>query len=211
MQFTELQIRTALVVGPQVVNDGAIINARGDKQGAAVVTQLHGKYHETVLRGNVFDVCNQTIVSVSAALTTTYTGLCMVNPPGSGVNMSILEAYYGLAAVGAAGAIGLMTGYCAGTIAAWATLLAPLNRLTGGRGSVGVVDEGLTLPEAPKLRMTFASVGSVATSSWGFYPGAAQDIGGGLIITPGYYVAFYSYAGLTSNFIGGLMWEELPI
>ena len=211
MQFTELQVRTALVVGPQTVADGSVINARGDKQGNMVVTQGHGKYHEAVLRGNVFDVCNQTIVSVSAALNTTYTGLCMVNPPGSGYNMSILQAYYGLAAAGTAGAIGLMTGYCLGTIAAWATLLAPLNRLTGGRGSVGIVDEGVTLPEAPKVRMTFASVGSVATSSWSLYTNTVADIDGGLIITPGYYVAFYSYAGLTSNFIGGLMWEELPV
>jgi hypothetical protein len=211
MQFTELQVRQSLTVGRQEVVGGSVINARGGRQGDAVVSQMHGKYTQATLDGNVFSVMNQTIVSVSAALSTTYTGLCLVNPPGSAYNVALLEAYYGLAAAGTAGAIGLMSGYCAGTIAAWATLLPPKNRLKGGRASSMVIDEGLTLPEAPVLDMTFASVGSVATSSWAFYPGATVDIGGAYILTPGYYVAFYSYAGLTSNFIGGLLWEEIPI
>ena len=211
MQFTELQVRTGLVVGRKAATDGAVIDARGDRQGSMVATLMHGKYTQAVLDGNVFSACNQAAVSTSVGLTATYTGFAFANPPTSGQNAVLLQAYYGLHAAGTAGAIGLMSGSLLGTIAAWATLLVPRNRLMGGRGSVMLIDEGCTLPTTPVLDMTFASVGSVATTSWAFYPYAVAEIDGSMIVTPGYYVAFYASGGLTSSMIAGLLWEEIPI
>src|SRR3990167_9946018 len=83
-----------LKVGPVVAADGQTVSGRADKTGAQIISSIHGKYAESVLRGNVYSAANVAAKAASVALTTTYTGLCVSNPAGSGRNLVILGFQY---------------------------------------------------------------------------------------------------------------------
>jgi len=206
MQFTELQVRTALKVGRQEVNDGSVINARGGRQGDGIVSQMHGRYTQAVLDGNVYVLANQAVVTTTAVLTSTYTGLAIGNPLASGKNCAILQAGFGQHAVAAAGVVGLMTATQVIT-----SSLTPKNRLTGGAGSVCAGDDAFSITNTAILEQIIGSTGSQATSGWGTQPAPMIDLGGSLILVPGNMVAFYTSVITTSALIFWLMWEEMPV
>ncbi|HUS97565.1 MAG TPA: hypothetical protein VMX97_12565, partial [Hyphomicrobiaceae bacterium] len=66
--------------------------ARSEETGAMVVTQAHGSYFEAAKRGVVFTAHSQTGCIWTVGLATTYTGVAVSNPLGSGKNLSILAA-----------------------------------------------------------------------------------------------------------------------
>ena len=206
MQFTELQMRMGLKVGKQEVNDGAVINARGGKQGDVIVSQLHGKYTQAVLDGNVYVIANQAPVTTTAVLTSTYTGLALGNPLASGKNLSILQAGFAQHAVAAAGVVGLMTA----TQVITASLI-PKNRLTGGTGSVAVASAGFTISGTAILEQVIGSTGSLATTGWGNLVGPTANIDGSLMLIPGNAVMFYTSVITTSALVFFFMWEEILI
>jgi hypothetical protein len=72
-------------VGPQGGADTAASAHRADRTGALVVTQAHGQLYEQTSRSLVFSAANPAAQAVSVALATTYTGLCLTNPAGSGI------------------------------------------------------------------------------------------------------------------------------
>jgi hypothetical protein len=107
-----------------------------------MVSELHGRYYEQTYRGNVFSLCTQgTGVTTTAALATTWTGLAVANPAGSGVNLVLLGFTCAQFAVGAAATVGIMGG--AGAIT---STLTPQSRLIGSglvskaNGSAGADD-----------------------------------------------------------------------
>ena len=86
--------------------------------GSLYVRPEPGRYFEAAKAGRLFSVANQTDVALSAALTTTWTGLGLCNPAGSGKNFIIHEFGWAMDIVGANDAvIGLMladdTGFAA--------------------------------------------------------------------------------------------------
>jgi hypothetical protein len=79
-----------VLVGQQnQVSDGLVAKARGGRQGDQIVSELHGRYYEQTFRENMFSVCNQAAVTTSTTLNTTFTGLAVANPAGSGYNLVI--------------------------------------------------------------------------------------------------------------------------
>jgi len=103
--------------------------------------------------------------------------------------------------------IGIMTG--AGT-SGIASAITPRNRLMGGRAAQGIVDDGATLPGTPVLEQVFAQGHTVATTAQAVGNVTDIDLDGSLIVTPGNFVAVYSFAACTASFIGSFMWEEVP-
>lgn len=195
-----------LQVGTQTVSDGARVVARGGQQGDTIVSQLHGRYYEQTLRGNVFHVSNQAAVSTTAGLATTFTGLAVANPANSGYNMALLAVGVGQAAAGAAGAVGIMTG-----AGAAAGSLTARNALVGGRASaMSQPSAGATIA-TPVLERVFGSVGSVATTGYGLVAGLWYFADGSLVIPPGFFVASYTTAATTTATIWTFVWEEVPI
>lgn len=78
----------------------ALLPGQVDSQSALWNTSRHGKYYASVYGvsaaapggarpGAVFRVSNQAAAAITAALATTYTGLCLSNPAGSGVNLAV--------------------------------------------------------------------------------------------------------------------------
>jgi hypothetical protein len=81
----------------------------------------------------MFAVSNQAAVTTSAALTTTFTGLSVANPAGSGKNLVMVRFNCAQFAAGAAAGVGYMTG-----TGASAGSLITRNRNGAGVSSISV-------------------------------------------------------------------------
>lgn len=195
-----------LFVGGQQVADGiGNVKARGGRQGDAIVSQLHGPYYEQAFRGNMYVLASQAAVTTTAGLATTFTGLAISNPAGSGVNAVVNIFSVGQFAVGAAGVLGIMTGSGAA-----AGTLVPRNCMVGGPTGKVTGSAGATIA-TPVLERIFGQVGSLATTGYGLTPAAIFDLGGSLIIPPGFFAASFTSIVTTTALQFGFQWEEVPI
>ncbi|MCE5336824.1 MAG: hypothetical protein LLG06_19780 [Desulfobacteraceae bacterium] len=177
---------------------------------AGVVLDSHGKYYEAVKAGRVFSAANQAAVAVTAAMSTTYTGLVVENPATSGKDLVMLEFGWSLSVVlpTALTVFGLMVGLDAGDAAA---AITPKNMYLGGAGSVATVDNGCTLTGTPVLVKVCGNAAKGADTVTVLDGVSLVDLNGGLIVPPGYYVAVYSFAANTAAAIFSLMWEEVDV
>ena len=191
-------------VGPQLASDGTNPIVRMGRTAELVVQQLHGRYCEQVVRGNMFRVANQAAVTTTAALATTWTGLAISNPSGSGVNAVVNLFTAAQFAVGAAACVGIMTG-----AGAAAGSLVPSNCFQGGPTGKVMASAGATIA-TPVLQYVFGQCGSLATTGYGLTPGLVVDLEGSLIIPPGFFAASYTTIATTSALIFGFQWEEIP-
>jgi len=201
-------------VGPAVsstsLGAGTNPNLRLDNLGGLTVTQLNSRYYETTYRRQMYTVANQSGVTTSAALTTTYVGLCLDNPTTSTVNLVLTKAGYSFTvAPAAAVAVGLMTG----TGSSISTnLVTARNRFVNGVGSQALASTSLTLPGTPVLETILDTVTTAAITTAPKGVGALIDLEGSLILPPGAFVAFYtSTASGASGFFGSFQWIEVPL
>lgn len=193
-------------VGSQSNADGVFAYQRSGKNGDLIVSQLHGRRAEQTLRGNCFGI-QGTAVTTTAAGAATFTGLCVGNPVGSGVNMVLNRLTVSqVAALTAATTIGLM--YGPSTAAITASLTSIYNRLPGGADSAMVATAGQTIT-APTAFRVFAGSGSGAITVPLIIPALDIDLDGELIIPPGYFVASYTSAVTTTALLFGFEWEEV--
>src|SRR6266566_2381067 len=82
-------------VGPQVAGDGTLPNFRLGRSGEGVFQELHGRFYEQVLRGNVFSIgCQLTALSAATVLLTASAQpiVGVWNPTTSPVNLVPLQA-----------------------------------------------------------------------------------------------------------------------
>lgn len=196
------------IIGVQNGADGSTpITVRLGQQGDQIASALHGDHYEQVVRGNVFSVNTQgTAVTTTAALATTWTGLGIANPAGSGKNLVLLKFSATQFAVGAAATIGILGGL--GTLAA---SLTPQSRLIGGgQVSIATASAGATI-STPLLIQTFGSVGSLATTGYGLENGIYVDINGSIVVPPGSFIGTYTSIVTTTALNFGFVWEEVPI
>lgn len=190
------------------VSPGIQAPIRQDNMGAQVVSEYMGRYGEAAYRRQTFVVANQSGVTHSAALTTTFIGLCVGNPASSSVNLHLLGFGWSLLVASAATAgIGIMTG--TGTITG---ALTPRNRYVGGAAGQGLATGGMTLPGTPVLEQVVGQVGTVAITSWPPASGTWTWLDGSLVLPPNTFAASYmTTASGASGFIGSFMWQEIPI
>lgn len=192
--------------GRQSLGDGVSGPIRLDKTGALVALAGGPKYMEAALRGKLYTAANQAAVALTAAFATTYTGLVLENPAGSGKNLIMTGfSYASTVAVPTATAIGLMTGADAGDAAA---AITPRNRLIGGAASIAIVDNGCTLVGTPVLSQLITTAWTEATTAGSLAQPNHVDLDGSLIVPPGYYVAVYSSAANTAAFLFSFQWIE---
>lgn len=200
-----------------VVNysDGVAITTRNGQQGDQMVSELHGRYYENTVRGKRFFGSNGATPSVTTvALATTYTGLALINPANSGVNLVVDKVGVSfLVAFPAPATVGLLAGYAAAgvvTFSAAASSGAP-SIIGSGTQPKGVCALSATLVGTPILHTVFGTgdTGAITTS-----PFLAEffDMEGSLVLQPGAYAAIYTStvsgaAALAASFA----WEEVPI
>ena len=199
-------------VGPIVsstsISSGLQAPLRQGNMGDAIMSGYQGRFSEATYRRQTFVICNQTGITHSAALTTTFIGICVGNPSTSTVNLHIIGFGWALTVINAAAAsIGIMTG--TGTIT---SALTPRNRYVGGAAGQGLATGGMTLPGTPVLEQVVGHVGTVAVSSWAIVPMTWTWLDGSLVLPPNTFAASYMLtASGASGFQGAFLWEEIPI
>lgn len=200
-------MKLELVVGPQQNGDSGVVALRGGKLGDLIVSQLHGEYYEQAVRGNLFSGANQAAQAVSAALATTYTGLCLYNPVGSGKNLVPLKAKYALSLAPAAVAtLGLIGGFAAtGGVTALTSEVVPTQNIIGGPRGVGKLLNQATIVTPTWLAHHVDGFTAAA------FPGPAPvwDLEGLFIVPPGGFIAIGALTAVTG--LGMWVWEEVPI
>ena len=170
------------IIGIQNGADGGTpVTVRLGQQGDQTVSELHGRYYEQTVRRNMFSISTQgTNVTTTAALATTFTGLAISNPAGSGVNLVLNQFTAAQFAVGVAGTIGIMGG-----IGVLTASLTPQSRLIGsGAVSAALASASATI-STPVLIATYGSVGSGATTVPLAFQGICKDFEGSVIVPPG--------------------------
>lgn len=205
---------TTLVVDPQGTNfaklSGVQYTLRIDEMNALVTTGLHGKYREQTRRGHTFAVSNTAAQAVSVALATTYTGLYLYNPPGSGMVISLLAVGIAETTAGAGIAtLHLGGGYSStGGITALTTPITPFSAQLGNGSAPSALTGSAATIVGPKYMMplnhgqTSAALPTSNTPSVTFVDGAFEAWPGGYFIV----------VSLTAeSVIAGFLWEEVPL
>jgi hypothetical protein len=197
------------IVGERALGDSDEEKFRQGRTGEAIVSQLNGAYYERAGRGGIFTVANQAAVTTTIALATTYTGLCLTNDAGSGVNLVLLRAGFGLSVAPAAIApIGLMGGL--GTVTHTTPIAAASIRTTkigaaGTHSSSTKVDGAATIPTPTLLEVLYGGFTAAALPS----PSqAGVPIDGRIVIPPGAFVAIYTLTVCVG--LGFFQWSEEP-
>jgi hypothetical protein len=206
-----MQIQT--LVGPQQSAVGALQqNLRTGRQGDMVVSELHGRYYETNNSKSLFSGSNQTGQVTTVGLATTYTGLCLSNPIGSGVNLVLNKVSAAFPVAFAAGAVvGVMTGYNATTNVTHTAAIVPKSQFIGtGPTPLALVDSSATLPTAPTLNTVLSAIGTAAITAVSTAPAVYEDLEGSIILPPGAYAAIYtSSASGAAGMFASFSWEEV--
>lgn len=197
--------KLVLSAGEQSVSDVTPFNARGGKTGELIASNLHGFYYEQTYRGRLYSCANQAAVTTTSTLATTFTGLAIANPTGSGYNLVVQRFSAAQFAAGAAAVIGVSVG--AGAAAGSLTIR---NRKFGGAASIATASAGATIA-APILMAVAGGVGSAATTAIQMNQAVSIDFDGSLIIPPGYFMASDTSIATTTALIFEFVWEEVQI
>lgn len=168
-----------------------------------------GELHVSESGRSVFIGANPSAVTTSAALATTYVGLCLSNPAANTFNLAVrYVSGMIIVAPGAVLGFNLITGFVAGGVTAHTTALTPFSALIGsGTAATGKVDSACTLVGTPIWTMPLISTPVSAQ-----LPSFNIDLKGSIAIPPGGYIAIgTTVAGPTSGFQGAIVWEEIPV
>lgn len=186
----------------------ALLPAQIGKQSEVWMSARHGKYYAPSYADAGAFIANQSGVTLVALSATTYTGLAIQNPTGSGVNLAI-QKFYGVGTVIAAAmqTVALMSGHTTFTpgdsLAPYSTILG--SAVTGLKAKVtaSATLDGSAILVAP-LGATQIAAGSYSIR---------EDIDGALIVPPGYYLGVCDPVGTptASSFMGAFFWEEVPL
>ena len=139
----------------------------------------------------------------------TYTGLCLSNPNGSGVNLIVDRVGAAFAvAFPAAAVIGLMSGLST-TNVTHTTPVTPYNQFAGTAG-LAKLDSAATLTGTPTLTHVLGAGLTGAITTTPSQPGGFVFEEGSLVIPPGGYVAIYtSTASGTAAGAFSFTWQEV--
>lgn len=187
-------------------NTGSLIEMQA-RSGQLMTYAGGGKYAEAALAGRLFHSANINMVTTSTTLNTTFVGLGLCNPAGSGKIVIVHEFSYAFATASAAALILALavtddTGFAQDTNApitcAWPNL----------KSSVCYTDEGATIT-APVIVKVISQKADAATTTFVECP-RVVDLGGSIILPPGRAVVTdtTTVAG-ASNAQFAFMWEEI--
>lgn len=217
------------IFAPYTSFAGSQGTTRMGQQKDAWTSDRHGKYYNSVYgipavgssvatAGAVFRGSNSAGATLSAALATTYVGLCLSNPAGNTLNL-VVRSVSGVIIIAPAGmlALGLITGWAVGGVTAHTTAIQSniTTAYVGAATSSGSVklaaattaklDAAATLVGTP-VWDRWLSCNAATTNNVTFY----QDLNDDLIIPPGGYVAVgANAAGPAAGFLGTFEWEEV--
>jgi hypothetical protein len=199
---------------PAGTPDGQQPNIRLGRNGEVIKSDHQPRFSEANYRGQIFSGCTQAASVTTVAFATTYVGLCLSNPSGSGKNIHLINVGYSFpVAPAAVSIVGLMTGWIAAGVTTHTTALTPKQSFWSGSmvSPVGLLDAACTLPTTPVLERILgaADTGAVTVDRNVL---TVANIDGGIILAPGGYVAIYtSTVANTAGFVASMQWAEMPL
>jgi hypothetical protein len=216
-------------VGPIQVADGTFNFARSGRTGETIVGDLHSRFYEQAIRGNLFSA-GMTLTSIANVTFTTATlgatGTPIVgvwNPPNSGKNVAILQVRLQIitTTLGARTGPGGFVWATGVNQSGISTGITPLNRLSlANSGSVakGFANTALTGLSANLTVQEAAGVGGgpmpvSGTDVLGVVPYNApyvDNIDGAIIVAPGSVLALLcttTPVGISAT--SSILWEEV--
>ena len=162
---------------------------------------------DAAMEGRLFHGASQAVVTTTAALATTWTGLGVGNPAGSGKLYKFHEFGWAQGAVmNTVGPIGVM----AATVGDMAQAITPQCARFGYKTTTALVDNGATIGTPVLLRVGGASMEG-ALSTVPSLTANVMRLDGGIIIPPGYALLSYTMAIQTSSIMFYFVWEEIDV
>ena len=200
-------------MGRRTVADGAYEALRMDAQAGLAVVQAKSAFHDAVMAGRVFGVCNQAGVTSQAGLSATTPVLTLYNPLGSGVNCVLWYAGATFSvAFATAGAVWVAAGTNVAAAAVTGTATTAHRNLKLGTASNPAASPLLaaTLPAAP---VAIALLGMGLTGAITVAPQIQtleRWFNGSVILTPGTNISVQTgvASGASGTFIE-FIWEEV--
>lgn len=188
---------------------------RQGQQSDIIVSELHGRYYETTYNRNMYTATLTSGTTTSAALSTTFTGLLLLNPNNSQVNFVINKVGMSfLVAFTAAAAIGIQTGNQSTALLSSLTTTNTQTRnnfLGAPNSTVGLTYSAATTT-APSLLQLYGTGLTGAITTVPQIPGFFVDLEGSVIVPPGSWIATYtSTASGASGMLASISYEEVPI
>lgn len=175
-----------------------------DKEGILVARSAR---MDAALEGRLFSVANQTNVTTTAALATTWTGLGVGNPATSGKDYVFHEFGWAQQVVmNTEGNFGLMVA----TVGDMAAAITARSAKWGAGSTNALCDNGATIG-TPILIRQFGSSMEGAISTVPSLGGNIYNIDGSIIIPPGYALLTYTFAIQTSSVLFHYVWEEVDV
>lgn len=192
-------------VGVISASNGSTNPLRTTFDGAVVAAAYGGKLADAAIQGRLFSVCNQAAVAVTAALATTWTGLGVANPSGSGKILIFHEFGWAQTVVNPAeGAIGLMTTTDSGMAAA-----LTIRSCRYGQGvSAAYADDGATIATPILERIVGGTMEGAITTVPSLCPNIYK-IDGSIVLPPGRSLLTYHTIGGTASLAFHFLWEEV--
>lgn len=188
-------------------------NALAERLGEAPVSQWLPKYGALAWSGLLYTVGHSAAQALSIN-STTFTGLAISNPAGSGKNLVIVDASFGVAAALAAVAIVPRLGYAAVVALTQgnATSNKGLPTLVGsGGGSVALCGASGTLTAAPTTLRALGGLQWVTGAGGaGGQLYAKDEVAGAIIIPPGQMLTLDALVA-AATVVASFTWAELPI
>jgi hypothetical protein len=178
-----------------------------DSSGKLITKPGGGKYAEAALVGRLFSVANQTNITTTAALATTWTGLGVGNPATSGKDYIFHEFGWAQEIVfNTEGVVGLMVA----TVGDMAQAIVPRCAKYGYATTVALTDNGATIGTPILIRVCGSTMEGAITTvpslGMNIYP-----IDGSIVIPPGYALLTYTFAIQTSSIQFHFVWEEVSV
>lgn len=197
------------------ISPGANPVIRQGQQSDIIVSELHGRYYETTYNRNMYTATLTAGTTTSAALSTTFTGLLLLNPNNSQVNFVINKVGMSfLVAFTAAAAIGIQVGNQSTALLSGLTTTNTQTRnnfLGAPNSTVGLTYSAATTT-APSLLQLYGAGLTGAITTVPQIPGFFVDLEGSVIVPPGAWIATYtSTASGASGTLASFSYEEVPI
>jgi hypothetical protein len=187
------------------------VPVRQGNSGEVSVSELQGKYYEQALRGNTFFASHAAAQALSLTGTTTYTGLVVYNPTGSGKNLVIKTAVF-VPTIVATGVYAVMLFSQPMALTPPALTVGnsqgPLSTyLNSGAASVAKVAASCTLAANPVFLRPLVGFGWITAVAQNAI-GIKDDIAGEIIVPPGSAIGFVALTTAITG-LAYISWDEV--
>lgn len=201
-----MSLPIGLQAGPQALGRTGAGNARAGNTGELIVSKYLADYAQAGVDGLGYSAANQTAQAVSAALATTYTGLMLYNPIGSGVILVPKMVKFALSVAPAAIApLGLISGVQTAAPTGLTALTAVSSLVGNSKTAQGAAYSAATIATPVWRQMLWDGFTAAALPA----PQVPVDLKGDIQILPGGFVAIGALTAVTG--LGSISWNEIPI